>query len=262
MEKQKTNIQRRTISMRKITSGMAALALCVSLSVPTFAATGYASGTVNRNDYTPSTTTTTTTNKTQTSTTNSTKAETQLSTSAVSKNIADAVKSGSTTATVKVKNAKTIDAATIKNVAAEAAKAGVNSKIHADQVVGGKVVARMYLDPAKAANLKGEINLSVNTDAESTKVATDTFKKYFNNEIAAVNLGQKGPYGMDVRIAVKVDLSKLNTENLNFFAYDRESNTYVKLTEPKYQIDANGYLHFDTSVGGDVIITDQALTAK
>ena len=33
--------------MRKITSGMAALALCVSLSVPTFAATGYASGTVN-----------------------------------------------------------------------------------------------------------------------------------------------------------------------------------------------------------------------
>ena len=131
--------------MRKITSGMAALALCVSLSVPTFAATGYASGTVNRNDYTPSTTTTTTTNKTQTSTTNSTKAETQLSTSAVSKNIADAVKSGSTTATVKVKNAKTIDAATIKNVAAEAAKAGVNSKIHADQVVGGKVVARMYL---------------------------------------------------------------------------------------------------------------------
>lgn len=128
--------------MRKITSGMAALALCVSLSVPTFAATGYASGTVNRNDYTPSTTTTTTTtNKTQTSTTNSTKAETQLSTSAVSKNIADAVKSGSTTATVKVKNAKTIDAATIKNVAAEAAKAGVNSKIHADQVVGGKVVA-------------------------------------------------------------------------------------------------------------------------
>ena len=179
--------------MRKITSGMAALALCVSLSVPTFAATGYASGTVNRNDYTPSTTTTT--NKTQTSTTNSTKAETQLSTSAVSKNIADAVKSGSTTATVKVKNAKTIDAATIKNVAAEAAKAGVNSKIHADQVVGGKVVARMYLDPAKAANLKGEINLSVNTDAESTKVATDTFKKYFNNEIAAVNLGQKGSYG-------------------------------------------------------------------
>ena len=173
--------------MRKITSGMAALALCVSLSVPTFAATGYASGTVNRNDYTPSTTTTTTTtNKTQTSTTNSTTAETQLSTSAVSKNIADAVKSGSTTATVKVKNAKTIDAATIKNVAAEAAKAGVNSKIHADQVVGGKVVARMQLDPAKAANLKGEINLSVNTDAESTKVATDTFKKYFNNEIAAV----------------------------------------------------------------------------
>ena len=235
--------------MRKITSGMAALALCVSLSVPTFAATGYASGTVNRNDYTPSTTTTTTTttNKTQTSTTNSTKAETQLSTSAVSKNIADAVKSGSTTATVKVKNAKTIDAATIKNVAAEAAKAGVNSKIHADQVVGGKVVARMYLDPA---------------NAESTKVATDTFKKYFNNEIAAVNLGQKGSYGMDVRIAVKVDLSKLNTENLNFFAYDKESNTYVKLTEPKYQIDANGYLHFDTSVGGDVIITDQALTAK
>ena len=52
----------------------------------------------------------------------------------------------------------------------------------------------------------------------------------------AVNLGQKGSYGMDVRIAVKVDLSKLNTENLNFFAYDRESNTYVKLTEPKYQI--------------------------
>ena len=37
---------------------------------------------------------------------------------------------------------------------------------------------------------------------------------------------------------------------------------FSALTAPNYYIDANGYLHFDTPVGGDVIISDQPLTAK
>lgn len=250
--------------MHKFTSGMAALALCVALSVPSFAATGYASNTIDRDDYRPSTTTNTnsSSDRTQTSTSNTQKAETQLTSSKVSQSISAAVKGGNTTATVKVSNAKTIDAATIKEVAAQATKSGVAATIHADQVQGNKVVARLYIDPAKAANLTGTIDLTASVDAESTKVATDVFNKFFENEIAAIHLGQSGSYGMNIGVAVKVDLSNLDVENLHFFVYNRETNTYVTLTEPNYYIDANGYLHFDTQVGGDVIISDQALTAK
>ena len=248
--------------MRKLTSGMAALALCVALSVPSFAATGYASDTIDRDDYRPSTTTSSSSDRTQTSTSTTEKAESQLTTSKVSSSISSAVRSGNSTATVEVRNAKTIDADTLKEVAAQAEQSGVAATIHADQVEGNRVIARLYIDPAQAANLTGTIDLSASVDEESTKVATDVFNKFFENEIAAIHLGQNGSYGMNIGVAVKVDLSNLDVENLQFFVYNRETNTYVTLTAPNYYSDANGYLHFDTPVGGDVIISDQPLTAK
>lgn len=61
----------------------------------------------------------------------------------------------------------------------------VAATIHADQVEGNRVIGRLYIDLAQAANLTGTIDLSASVDEESTKVATDVFNKFFENEIAA-----------------------------------------------------------------------------
>ena len=227
--------------MRKLIFIAIAVILCLSLSVSAFAASGYATGTTPVISYTPTTASVT---------------------KEADKAISSAVKSGEETATVSLKNATTVTADALKKVADAAAKANVDVLVHADQIVGNKVVSRFYIDPAKAANLTGSINLTVKVDARDTKAVADAFKKYYSNEIAVISLGQKGAYGMDMRLAVKVDLSKLNADKLVFNVYDSAANTYAPIAAPAYYIDANGYLHFSTPVGGNIIITDQAPALK
>ncbi len=74
-----------------------------------------------------------------------------------------------------------------------------------------------------------------------------------------VALGQQGSFGMPVEIAAKLDPT-LSTDNLVFYSYDSATNTYRQIEAPKYRIDANGYVHFTTSQGGSIIISDGPLS--
>lgn len=67
---------------------------------------------------------------------------------------------------------------------------------------------------------------------------------------------------MKISAAVKVDLAKLNTKALKFYSYDTAKNTYKLLTDTNEFVDVNGYLHFDTTVGNTVVITDSPLEDK
>ncbi len=168
------------------------------------------------------------------------------------------------TATVKVKNVKSISAKVLESMVKAAEKAAakkdtnVNLVLHADVVKDGKVESRLYIDPAKAT-LKGELKLGVTLGDQ--KVETK-FEKYFENRIAVVKFDQVGTFGMSIKVAVKADLKGMDTRNLYFYSYDAKTNTYVKLVNPRYRIDANGYLHFTTSQGNYVIVTDAPLVRK
>ncbi|MFV0400537.1 MAG: hypothetical protein ACK5LX_07960, partial [Oscillospiraceae bacterium] len=68
--------------------------------------------------------------------------------------------------------------------------------------------------------------------------------------------GDKGEFGQPVRVAALVDLTGMDTANLRFYTYDRASNTYKQLSGTDYTVDGQGYLHFTTSYGGDILICE------
>lgn len=228
---------------QRIISALVAAMLCVSMSVPAFAATGYATGTVDKTDYNP------------------VSAETQITDAKIESAVESAVKAENTTVTVKVYNVKTVEIETLKKVAEEAKEESKKSTVHFDQLKGKKVTARITVDPAIAANLKGELNVYASVEKKDTQKTFNLFNKYFTNKIAVVHLGQSGAYGMNVKVAAKVDLSGMDTSALKLYVYNAATNTYSKLTS-SYFIDANGYLHFTTPVGGSVIISNGALVKK
>ncbi|MEG3007556.1 MAG: hypothetical protein RR806_08810, partial [Oscillospiraceae bacterium] len=124
------------------------------------------------------------------------------------------------------------------------------------------VASRWYIDPVKAAALPKAINLSVSTTNEESKATKKTFEKFFDNKFAVVSLGQKGSYGMDMDLAIKVDLKDIDVKTMSFMSYDNVTNKFVVIKNPKYFIDKNGYLHFTTPIGGDIIITNGSLKSK
>lgn len=231
---------------QRIMAAIVAAMLCVSMSVPAFAATGYASGTVEDTSYTPAV---------------STEAETQMTEAKIEAAVDAAVKAETATAVVKVKNVKTVETKTLKKVAEEAKEENKKASVHFDQTKGNKVTTRVTVDPAAAANLKGELNVYASVEKKDTQKASNVFNKYFTNKTAVVHLGQSGAYGMNVKVAAKVDLSGMDTSALKLYVYNAATNTYSRLTSG-YAIDANGYLHFITPVGGSVIISNGALKAK
>ena len=135
----------------------------------------------------------------------------------------------------------------------------VTPVVWSDVVRNGVVQSRMYIDPAKYASLTGDIKLGVELSAPSVSTL---FDKYFSNNIRIVKFEHTGPFGMAIEVAVKLDLTNMNTENLYFYSYDAATNVYTPIANPMYYIDTNGYLHFTVSNGGHVIISDGPLARK
>ena len=126
----------------------------------------------------------------------------------------------------------------------------------------GKVAARLYIDPEKSFYVDKEIKLGVSMEEKDIQKTSSTFEKYFDNNVSVVHFDHQGAFGMDIEAAVKVDLSKLNTQNLMFYSYNAATNRYTPIAAPNASIDKNGFLHFTTSLGGDLIITDKPLTPR
>jgi len=121
------------------------------------------------------------------------------------------------------------------------------------------VAARYVLDPSGAEQA---VSLLASADSPSAVNAAGLFKKWFANKLAAVSTGQTGGFGMPVDIAVKVDLADMDTENLVFYSYDSKTNTYKRIENPACRIDTNGYLHFTTEYGGEIVISEGPLARK
>lgn len=83
----------------------------------------------------------------------------------------------------------------------------------------------------------------------------------FTNNIAVVEFGHDGEFGLDLKVAVLLDLSSLNTESLRFYAFCAETRTMVHIPT-EYEIDEFGFIHFRTPVGGNVVITDRPMNAR
>jgi len=154
-------------------------------------------------------------------------------------------------------NVSTVPAAAAQSVFVQAG----NAMIHFDSRDGGAIVGRVYVDASTAAGFSGNVNVSVRTRGAEVVGVTNVFNRFFTNNVVVINLGQSGEFGTDVRVAVRADLSELNTDNLMFFAYSAETNRFSRIATT-YRIDSNGFIHFITPIGGDIIITDRPFTLR
>ena len=226
--------------MNKFLSCLLAVCLCLSFSVPALAASGYAdSSAVGSNPVTSNQATTVTTAA-----------------------IENAVSTGATVADVSFRNVSSVNASTLQSIAQDAANSGIQITVQIDKVENGKVISRMYIDPAQASNLSGDINLEVDVSGRNVNTVKNIFEKFYSNKMSVINFGQQGSFGMTVGMAVKVDLSEMDPASLVFYSYDKATNTYSQIANPGAYVDANGYLHFSTNLGGGIIISEGALVNK
>ena len=115
------------------------------------------------------------------------------------------------------------------------------------------------LDVAGLALLKTDIPVGVWTGNAAANAVQRLFSRYFSNNIRVVAQAYRGDWGQTVRIAAKVDLTGMDVNNLYFYSYNSATNSYKRIAAPNSRIDRNGYLHFDTTVGGDIIISSGPL---
>lgn len=164
------------------------------------------------------------------------------------------------TAVVRTQNASSITPAVLSALANAAQ--GKNIVLHADTMSGNAVQGRIYVDPAKLADVKEPIKLGIYTESAKTTATTAIFEKFFGNNVATVSFEQQGSLGARLEVAAKVDLADMDVTKLVLYSYDRASNTYRRIENPAYWVDKNGYLHFTTALAGDIIISEGPLTLK
>lgn len=171
---------------------------------------------------------------------------------------AAALKATNSSAILHTQNAQSIDPATLQALA----QAGKNVVLHADTMLGSAVQGRLYVEPGKLANTQQPLKLGVYTDHTKTSAITYLFENNFNNKVVTVHMEQQGNLGARLEVAARANLSELETKMLYFYSYNKAVNLYTRIWNPEYWTDVNGYLHFYTRLGGDIIITDRLLETK
>jgi len=129
-----------------------------------------------------------------------------------------------------------------------------------DTIADGAVQVRIsFSDPAKTVK---DVLVSGYVKGADVAWVKAHFEKWFKNKLRVVHLEQQGDFGMTAQIAAKVDLEGMDTKNLYFYSYDKAANIYRRIEKPAYWIDKNGYLHFETELAGDIIISEGPLERK
>ncbi|MCL2069064.1 MAG: hypothetical protein FWH00_04110, partial [Oscillospiraceae bacterium] len=174
--------------------------------------------------------------------------------------IAAARAAGSTAATVNLRNPGEIGLAALQAMSNAARGAGMTLRLQADSMTANNtaVDVRITLNPALATQ---NLNLAASTQNTSATRTANIFKQFFSNNLMTVSLGQQGIFGQTVTIVAKL-APGLNTANLMFYVYDSAANTFRRIQTPNYRIDANGYVHFDIALGGEIVISDAALARR
>lgn len=132
---------------------------------------------------------------------------------------------------------------------------GVELAVYTDTIVNNEIIARMYINP-KAYTLSADIQTGIITNIPTIKAH---FNKYFANRFAVMGFTHQGSFGTNVDVSAKLDLRGMDTSKLVLYTYDAVQNRYSMLSDQTYFIDANGYLHFTTSEGNYIIVSEGQL---
>jgi hypothetical protein len=172
-----------------------------------------------------------------------------------------AAASGTGSANILVRDAISISAAELQAMFEAAAAKGLKAKYTADTTDFSRAViqGRIEINPALAVKLDKDVLLGVYTEVNATQKTLATFEKYYSNPIKVVHLAHEGSFGMTVKISARVSIDGMEPGNLRLYAYDSKNNSVKPISSPKSYMDSNGYLHFTTIYGGDIVISDGPL---
>lgn len=134
------------------------------------------------------------------------------------------------------------------STASGAKRTGAASQV--DTLSGKSVQSRVYLPTGAREGM--DLHVSV-----SEAAMLQRFQKFYQNKMAVLRLMEEGELGVEVEVATRASLVEgMDTEALVFYAYDAANNSFSRIKEPKCFVDKAGYLHFSTTTGGYIVISE------
>jgi len=110
--------------------------------------------------------------------------------------------------------------------------------------------------------LSGDVLLSGAVKGNTVNSRRALFERFFDNQVRVVHIHQQAGFNQAVTIAAKVDFTGMDKEQLVFYAYNSEKNTYRRIARPNVRHDKNGYVHITSEHPGDIIISEGTLARK
>ena len=166
---------------------------------------------------------------------------------------------GLTGTTVNVRDVGDVPVSAFRAAAEAAADAGITLNIQAYSVNANNMVdVRITLNPAEST--KG-INLSGSTLHHRAVSTRELFEMHYTNNLMVIALSQPDDFGQTVRIAARL-IPGLGIRDLHFYSYDMHTNMFRQIYYADYHVDSNGFVHFNTVLAGDIVISDGALSFR
>ncbi|MDR1754816.1 MAG: hypothetical protein LBR74_07930 [Eubacterium sp.] len=121
----------------------------------------------------------------------------------------------------------------------------------------GKIDVRVTLDVTK---VKSDTKIFASTYGQNAKEALIRLKKSFSNKIAVIQFENTGKFNQTAKVAFKPAVT-IKAQNVRIYSFDAKAGK-LKGIKTSVRFDKNGYLHFNTAVGGQLVISDGALKKK
>jgi len=110
--------------------------------------------------------------------------------------------------------------------------------------------------------MRGDVNVSAWVSGSNVDSIRVIFDRFYSNNVRVVHFDHSGAWGQTVRVAARVEFAGMRTNNLHFYSYNRETNTFSRINNPNYRIDGNGFLHFNTHLGDSIVISEGPLVRR
>ena len=123
---------------------------------------------------------------------------------------------------------------------------------HDTRTATGALDVRISLNPAAGTK---DINVAASTTSATAQRTLNRFQRHHEGPMMVVSMEQQGNFGMEVRVTTRFD-TNLNADNLFFYSFNAETNTFTRFTPTNFRVDENGFLHFTTTLAGCIIISN------
>jgi len=110
--------------------------------------------------------------------------------------------------------------------------------------------------------MRGDVRVSAWVSGNDVDSSLGIFGRWFRNDVRVVHFDHPDEWGQTIRVAARVDFTGMSTGNLYFYSYDRGANTFRRIANPNHRIDGNGFIHFNTDMGGSIIISNGPLVRR